>query len=58
MTGAELFTGNNLIVMAWASGRIGLKEVSVAPANSCIQRSLNFNNTASHCFIKFSVLPN
>jgi formate/nitrite transporter len=25
--GAELFTGNNLIAMAWASGRIGIREV-------------------------------
>ncbi|HEU4367505.1 MAG TPA: formate/nitrite transporter family protein [Methylomirabilota bacterium] len=25
--GAELFTGNNLIVMAWASGRIGTSAV-------------------------------
>ncbi|MHC4822599.1 MAG: formate/nitrite transporter family protein [Planctomycetota bacterium] len=27
IAGAELFTGNNLIAMAWASGRIGLREV-------------------------------
>jgi formate transporter len=27
VAGAELFTGNNLIVMAWASGRIGTAEV-------------------------------
>jgi formate transporter len=25
--GAELFTGNNLLAMAWASGRIGLRDV-------------------------------
>ena len=27
VAGAELFTGNNLIVMAWADGRIGAKQV-------------------------------
>ena len=27
VAGAELFTGNNLIVMAWASGRISLRQV-------------------------------
>ncbi|MEZ5450044.1 MAG: formate/nitrite transporter family protein [Thiolinea sp.] len=27
VAGAELFTGNNLIAMAWASGLIGLREV-------------------------------
>ncbi|MEH6456545.1 MAG: formate/nitrite transporter family protein [Cocleimonas sp.] len=27
VAGAELFTGNNLIAMAWASGRIGIREV-------------------------------
>lgn len=27
VAGAELFTGNNLIAMAWASGRIGTREV-------------------------------
>jgi len=27
VAGAELFTGNNLIAMAWASGRIGLRAV-------------------------------
>lgn len=27
IAGAELFTGNNLIAMAWASGRIGIREV-------------------------------
>lgn len=27
VAGAELFTGNNLIVMAWADGRIGSAEV-------------------------------
>jgi formate/nitrite transporter FocA (FNT family) len=25
--GAELFTGNNLIVMAWASGKVSTKDV-------------------------------
>jgi len=28
LAGAELFTGNNLIAMAWASGLIGLREVA------------------------------
>jgi formate transporter len=27
VAGAELFTGNNLIVMAWADGKISLKQV-------------------------------
>ncbi len=27
VAGAELFTGNNLIAMAWASGRIGIRDV-------------------------------
>jgi formate transporter len=27
--GAELFTGNNLIVMAWASGKIGIRHVFI-----------------------------
>jgi len=27
IAGAELFTGNNLLAMAWASGRIGFREV-------------------------------
>lgn len=27
VAGAELFTGNNLIVMAWASGRVGIADV-------------------------------
>src|SRR5436305_4388309 len=27
IAGAELFTGNNLIVMAWASGKISTREV-------------------------------
>ena len=26
--GAELFTGNNLLAMAWASGSIGLRDVA------------------------------
>jgi formate/nitrite transporter len=28
VAGAELFTGNNLVAMAWASGRIGIREVT------------------------------
>ena len=32
--GAELFTGNNLIVMAWASGKISTREV--LRSSSCI----------------------
>lgn len=33
--GAELFTGNNLIVMAWASGKF-LREKCCATGSSCI----------------------
>ncbi|MCC6201990.1 MAG: formate/nitrite transporter family protein [Gammaproteobacteria bacterium] len=28
VAGAELFTGNNLLAMAWASGRLGLRDVA------------------------------
>lgn len=32
--GAELFTGNNLIVMAWAGGRVRTAALSAAPSRS------------------------
>jgi formate/nitrite transporter len=38
--GAELFTGNNLIVMAWASGKVGTRDLllnwTIAFAGNCI----------------------
>ena len=32
VAGAELFTGNNLIAMAWASRLIGFRELKAMPA--------------------------
>ena len=42
VAGAELFTGNNLMAMAWASGRVSTRDVllnwSVACAANCVSQ--------------------
>jgi len=40
VAGAELFTGNNLLVMAWASGRIDAREVLRNWAVACVGNAL------------------
>ena len=43
MGGAELFTGNNLIVMAWASGKVQLYSTRLASIdNRPLLRNIRF----------------
>lgn len=40
VAGAELFTGNNLLVMAWAAGRIGTRDVLRNWAVACVSNAV------------------
>lgn len=54
VAGAELFTGNNLLAMAWASGRVSTRDVLLKWAVVC---AANWNGTRGRVRVTIGLMP-